>query len=121
MNSPGRWDSAEECEDVDLSCELAGRGVIAPGSVQSCKEFWRTSLRSTVVMDWIENGYRLLWTELAPPIKELANAPSAIEHHDFVSSAIVEMLAANDVTLLPPGEKPTVVSPLTWGGTEARN
>ena len=63
-------------------------------------------------MDWIENGYRLLWTEVAPPVKELANAPSADEHRDFVSSAVAEMLAANAVTLLPPGEKPRVVSPL---------
>ena len=39
-------------------------------------------------------------------------APSADEHRDFVSSAVAEMLAANVVTLLPPGEKPRVVSPL---------
>ncbi len=56
----------------------------------------------------IENGYRLLWTEAAPPIMELAKAPSANEHRDFVSSAVVERLAANAVTLLPPGEKLTV-------------
>ncbi len=81
-----------------------GHRLIATGSVQSCKEFWRTFVRSTVVMDWIENGYRLLWTESAPRIKELANAPSANEHRDFVSSAVAEMLAANVVTLLPPGD-----------------
>ena len=63
-------------------------------------------------MDWIENGYRLLWTEAAPQPKELANAPSAIDHREFVSSAVAEMLTANAVTLLPPGEKPTEVSPL---------
>ncbi len=54
----------------------------------------------------------MLWTEVAPPVKELANAPSAEEHHDFVSSDVAEMLAANAVTLLPPGEKPRVVNPL---------
>ncbi len=63
-------------------------------------------------MDWIENGYQLLWTEIAPSTKEMVNAPSANEHHDFVSSAVVEILAVNVVTLLPPGEKPAVVSPL---------
>ncbi len=42
----------------------------------------------------------------------MANVPSANEHHDFVSSVIVGMLAANAVSLLPPCEKPTVVSPL---------
>ena len=95
-----------------MPCESAGHGAIATGSVQSCKEFWRTFVRSVLVMDWIENGYRLLWTEAAPQIKELANAPYANEHRDFVSTAVVEMLAANAVTLLPPSEKPTVASPL---------
>ena len=35
-----------------------------------------------------------------------------MEHPEFVSGAIAEMLAENAVTELPPGEKPTVVSPL---------
>ncbi len=109
----GRFEeNPEDLDDDELPCEPAGHGVIATGSVQSCKEFWRNFVRSTVVMDWIENGYRLLWTESAPKIKELANAPSVNEHRDFVSSAVAEILAANAVTLLPPGEKPTVVSPL---------
>ena len=42
----------------------------------------------------------------------MSNAPSALEHHEFVSSAVAEMLTAHAVTLLPPGEKPMVVSPL---------
>ncbi len=42
----------------------------------------------------------------------MANAPSANEHYDFVYSAVVEMLASTDVTLLIPGEKPAAVSPL---------
>ena len=63
-------------------------------------------------MDWIENGYRLLWSVAPPPAKEMANAPSALEHSAFVSAAVSEMLAAGAVTLLPPGEKPWVVSPL---------
>jgi len=60
--------------------------------VHSYKKFCRTFGCSSVVMAWI--------------------APSAYEQHEFVSSAIVEMLAAYAVTLLSPGEKPTVVSPL---------
>jgi hypothetical protein len=34
-----------------------------------------------------------------------------MEHHEFVSGAVEEMIAADAVTLLPPGEKPRVVSP----------
>ncbi len=105
-------DSTENVDETELQCEPAGHGAIATGSVESCKEFWRKFVRSTVVMDWIENGYQLMWTEVAQSIKEMANAPSANEHHDFVSAVVVEMLVANAVTLLPPGEKPTVVSPL---------
>ena len=105
-----RTDNAEG-ED-ELPWEPAGHGEIATGSVTKCQEFWRTFVRSPVVMKWIEEGYRLLWTESSPPRREFANAPSALEHSDFVSGAVEEMLAAEAVTLLPPGEKPTVVSPL---------
>jgi hypothetical protein len=63
-------------------------------------------------MTWIEEGYRLLWTVSPPPRREFANAPSAVEHSDFVSGAVEEMLAADAVTLLPPGVKPLVASPL---------
>jgi len=47
-----------------------------------------------------------------PASKETPNAPSVHEQHEFVSSVVDEMLAAQSVTLLPPGDKPTVVSPL---------
>ena len=52
----------EEDTEMDIPCEPAGHGEIATGSVTSCKEFWRTFVRSSVVMDWIEHGYALLWT-----------------------------------------------------------
>ena len=63
-------------------------------------------------MKWIEEGYRLLWTVSPPPRMEFANAPSAMEHSEFVSCAVAEMLAGDAVTLTPPGVKPVVVSPL---------
>ena len=95
-----------------MPCELVGHEEIAVGSVSSSAAFWRTFVRSSVVMDWIEEGYRLLWTVAAPLVKEMANAPSSAEHRDFVSSAVADMLAGNAVTLLPPCERPWVVSPL---------
>ncbi len=63
-------------------------------------------------MKWIEEGYRLLWTVSPPPRMEFANASSAMKHNEFVSCAVAEMLAAGVVTLMPPGVKPLVVSPL---------
>jgi hypothetical protein len=105
-----RVDNAEG-ED-ELPWGPAGHGAIATGNIIKCQEFWRTFVRSPVVMSWIEEGYHLLWTVSPPLRREFANAPSALEHIDFVSGAVEEMLAADVVTLLPPGEKPMVVSPL---------
>ncbi len=42
--------------DVELPFEPAGYGEIATGSVSSCAPFWRTFVRSPVVMQWIEHG-----------------------------------------------------------------
>ena len=55
-----------DLDKADLLCEPAGHGVIATGSVESCKEFWRIFARIIVVMDSIENGYHLLWIEVPP-------------------------------------------------------
>ena len=55
------------------------------GCVHSIKEFWRTFVRNSVVMDWIENGYKLLWTKVPMALKKMLNAPSAYEQHEFVS------------------------------------
>ena len=110
-SGPGEALSEEDSEGV-LPHEPSGHGEIATGSVTSCAAFWRTFVRSTVVLDWIENGYQLLWSQRAPERREMDNAPSAKEHHEFVSAAVAEMLLAGAITRLPPGEKPWVVSPL---------
>ncbi len=98
--------------EVELPWEPAGHGAIATGSITKCKEFWQTFVRSPVGMNWIEEDYRLLWTVSPSPRMEFANAPSAMEHREFVSGAVAEMLAADAMTLLPPREKPWMVSPL---------
>ncbi len=113
--SPGVGAGFENAEgDDELPWEPAGHGTIAAGSITKCQEFWRTFVRSPVVMTWIEEGFRLLWTVSPPPRREFANAPSAMGHHEFVSGAGEEMLAADAVTMLPPGERPQVVSPSGW-------
>ena len=75
-------------EDFGSSFEPAGSMPVATGSVTQCAAFWRTFVRSNVVMDWIENGYRLLWETAAPAPRESPNKASAFEHRDFVSEAI---------------------------------
>ena len=57
--------------DEELPCEPAGHGEITTGSVSISSPFWRTFVRSYMVMQWIEYGYRMLLTiELA---RRLAN------------------------------------------------
>ena len=102
----------EEVFEGELPYKPAGHGEIAVGSVSACSPFWRTFVRSSVVMQWIEEGYRMLWAVQAPPSREMPNSPSAREHREFVSNAVAEMTSENAVTKLPPGEKPWVVSPL---------
>jgi len=63
-----------------------------------------------VVLAWIVNGYKLVWSLKAPERRVMDNAPSARDHNEFVSSAVAEMMAEGTVTRLPPGEKPSVVS-----------
>ncbi len=101
-----------ELDEFELPCEPAGHGEIATANVLSCAQFWRTFVRSSVVMQWIEHGYRLLWVVEAPHTREMINAPSALEHREFVTNEVAEMVAEKAVRMLPPGEKPWVVSPL---------
>ncbi len=53
-------DAANGEDEEELPCEPAGDGAIATDSVASCKDFWRSFVRSSTVMDWIEKGYRML-------------------------------------------------------------
>ncbi len=64
-------------------------------------------------MDWIDNGYMMLWETAAPAIKESPSAPSAFEHKEFVSGAIKEIVEAGALTRrILRGQHPTVVSPI---------
>ena len=96
----------DEKMDEELPCEPAGHGEIATGSVSRCSPFWWTFVRSSVVMKWIESGYRLLWTTEASHRREMQNSSSASEHREFVTNAVAEMVAEKVVTMLPPDEKP---------------
>ena len=92
--------------------EPVGDGPLATGNVQDCIDFWESFSSNKMILDWIRNGYPLLWAQAPPRFAEFENAPSASEHELFVSQSIQEMLEAGAITELPPGERPTVVSPL---------
>jgi len=42
----------------------------------------------------------------------MKNSFSSLEHRQFVTNAVAEMVTEKAVTMLPPGEKPYVMSPL---------
>ena len=55
----------------DLVCEPVGSGSIATGSVTANASFWRTFVKSSWVMSWIDNGYELMWSNGAPARREV--------------------------------------------------
>ena len=63
-------------------------------------------------MRWIEYGYDLVWDKFPPLARELRNNRSSADHSDFVTKAVSDMIEAGAASALPPGVKPTVVSPL---------
>ncbi len=102
----------DEGWEMDDEFELAGLGPIATGSVTKNAAFWRTFVRSSWVMDWIENGYKLFWASAAPAPRAQKNSQSPLDETDFIRAAITDMLKAGAINKLPIGVRPTVVSPL---------
>ena len=68
--------------------------------------------KSKWIMNWINYGYYLVWNTIPPPPKEIVNSESSLEHHEFVTKAISEMMIAGAASVLPLGVRPTVVRPL---------
>ncbi len=54
-------EEAEEdwINDPDLRCEPVGEDTLAIGSVRKAAAFWRTFVKSSWVLSWIEKGYEL--------------------------------------------------------------
>ncbi len=69
-------------------------------------------MKSKRVMKWIYYGYDLVWDKLPRVARELINSKSSWDNSYFVTKAISDMLEAGAASALPPGARPTVVSPL---------
>ena len=101
----GNWDSQSTYEHV-------GSEPITTGSISKYASFWKTFVKSKWVTGWIDNGYDLV-CDLTPPVaKEMPNSKSTMEHHEFVTKAISEIVEAGAASALPTGDISTVVSPL---------
>ncbi len=102
----------DSTSNPELTCEPVGSGPIATSGVKKNAAFWRTCVRGSWVMRWIDHGYELQWTNGSPVPKEARNSPSALAHAEIVTSALSEMLAAGAISKLPTRHKMAVVSPL---------
>jgi hypothetical protein len=98
--------------DLQSNFERVGSEPITNGNISKCASFWRTFVKSKWVMGWIDRGYGLVWVTFPPIAKEMPNSKSALEHHEFVTKAIADMVGAGAASALPTGVIPTVVSPL---------
>jgi hypothetical protein len=87
-----------------MLCEPAGSGPITTGIVKKSAAFWRTFVKSSWVLWWIEKGYELQWIDraLAPRISK--NSSSALAHEEFVTAAVKEMLTAGAISILRKGK-----------------
>jgi hypothetical protein len=72
--------------------------------------YWRSFLRSSVVLSWILSGIPLLWLQGPPPPAIFPNHTSAVQHSAFVDQAIADLIST--ATALEVNEPPLVVSPL---------
>jgi hypothetical protein len=78
--------------DYEQPFEPAVSELLATGSVMKCAKFWRTFVRSSWVMQWIDYGYPLVWLDGAPACIEFKNNLSAVQHDVFVPGAVSEIL-----------------------------
>jgi len=85
----------------DVPVEKAGFEPEATGSVTKCVAFWRTIVKSQIIMGWIDKGYKLLWEAIALAARKFPNPPSAFELGELANSAIKEMVEAGALARLP--------------------
>ncbi len=63
-------------------------------------------------MNRISHGYDLVRNTFPSSTKEIDNSESSFEYHVFFTKAISDMVIASATLVLPPGIRPTIVSPL---------
>lgn len=90
--------------------EQGQKNIIVKGRLKKNVEFWKSIGASDFIVDVIENGYKLPLFTLPNRI-ECKNNRSALNHPDFVSEAIKDLLDRGLIEKCR--EKPYVVNPLT--------
>lgn len=78
--------------------------------IRDCLDFWRGFCSSRWVLAWLEHGFVLWWKGAEPAPKYFQNHGGAVQHADFVSRAISDLLEAGAIVCTT--DRPKVVSPL---------
>ncbi|KAK3243733.1 hypothetical protein CYMTET_46629 [Cymbomonas tetramitiformis] len=101
-------------EEIGKAIPLCEQDVPVPrvaGRLRERASFWRTFVRSSYVMSWIERGFNLKFKDgRAPPRVHLPNHVSAVRHTAFVTDAVQECVLMGALREVP--SKPRVVLPL---------
>jgi len=101
-----------EVEFDDNLCEFEqnSQPPILKGRLKSCLGFWESINTNSFIIDIIRCGYRIPFID-TPCRSILSNNKSALEHAEFVESAILELVSIHSVVEVP--FVPHVVNPLS--------
>lgn len=80
------------------------------GRLKHCVSYWESINANRFIVDVIKFGYRIPFVSTPLP-KRFSNNKSALAHHDFVTNAILELVANSAIVEVP--SVPLVVSPLS--------
>ena len=100
----------DNIDHENFEFEQTSTNISVKGRLKEHVEFWEKIGANDYVLSVIKNGYRIPFVTVPKP-SCIKNNKSAIEHSDFVSEAIKELLASKSIIAVK--EQPTVVNPLT--------
>ena len=103
----------QRCWEISLSTNNGPKGQIlnVKGRLKAATGFWVEVLQiPSPVIDWIQEGYKLPLIKVSTQFFQ-ANHKSAVEHSDFVTEAINELLNYHCIREVP--NQPHVYSPLS--------
>jgi len=80
--------------------------------LRSKLEFWKTFVKSTIVLKWIASGFDFRWRKDTgpPPSARFSNHSSAFANTQFVTSNLAELLQAGTIEKVT--DLPHIISPL---------
>ena len=86
--------------------------IIMRHRLKSRLAIWATFVRSTMVLNWIANGFNLEFkNKYQPPSFEARNHQSAFDYSDFVDKNILDLLSAQSISIYPGPRRPHIVCP----------